>query len=106
MDNFNCGCGENHSHNEKCRGEEPEVVDTLVLTLDDDTEIECEILGVFDVEDKSYIALLPLDEEDSEVLLYEYIELNDQEIDLKLIEDDEEFDKVSKAFEDFFDEDE
>ncbi len=78
----------------------------MFLTLDDDTEMECGILGVFEVEGlegKEYIALLPL--EDETVLLYEYKEVGD-EIELNVIEDDDEFDKVSNAFYDMYEDEE
>lgn len=88
---FDCGCEHEHDHNCDC-GEEME---TMFLTLEDDTEIECGILGIFEVEGKEYIALLPL--EDETVLIYEYKELED-DIELGLIENDEEFEKVSNAF--------
>lgn len=49
---------------------------TITLTLDDDTEIECAILTVFPVEKQEYIALLPLDEngqnQSGEVYLYKF----------------------------------
>ena len=50
-----CGldCGSNSS---------TESHNTITLTLDDDTEIECAILTVFPVDAQEYIALLPLDE--------------------------------------------
>ena len=96
-----CGCGHDHEHEE-------DVIDleTMFLTLDDDTEMECGILGVFEVEGlegKEYIALLPL--EDETVLLYEYKEVGD-EIELNVIEDDDEFDKVSNAFYDMYEDEE
>ena len=72
--------------------------------LEDDTEIQCAVLGVFDVEGiegKEYIALLP--EDDETVLIYEYKELENDEIELLTIEDDAEFDKVSEAFDSIFD---
>ena len=78
----------------------------MFLTLDDDTEMECGILGVFEVEGlegKEYIALLPL--EDETVLLYEYKEVGD-EIELNVIEDDDEFDKVSNDFYDMYEDEE
>ena len=71
--------------------------------LDDDTEMECGILGVFAVDgiaDKEYIALLPL--EDETVLLYEYKE-NEDGIELLNIESDDDFEKVSNTFYDLFD---
>lgn len=82
----NCNCGHDHDHEE---------VDVIYLTLEDDTELECEIIGVFEVENKEYIALMPL--EDEEILLYEYHELEGDEFELKLIEE-EEFQLASEAF--------
>lgn len=96
MNEKQCGCGQEHD-------EELEL-ETMTLTLDDDTEVECGILGVFEVEgipQKEYIALLPLDGE--EVYLYEYRE-NEEEIELDVIEEDEEFEKVSNAFYDLYEE--
>ena len=79
-------------------------METMFLTLDDDTEVECGIIGVFDVDGKEYIALLPINDET--VLIYEYKEVGD-EVELGLIEDDEEFEKISNAFYDLYeDEDE
>ncbi len=102
--NCGCGCGHDHDHDMEELNEE---LDTITLTLDDDTELQCSILGVFDVEgieDKEYIALLP--ENDETVLIYQYKELEDEEIELLTIEDDDEFDKVSAAFDSLFDEEE
>lgn len=96
-----CGCGHDHEHEEDVMD-----LETMFLTLDDDTEMECGILGVFEVEGlegKEYIALLPL--EDETVLLYEYKEDGD-EIELNVIEDDDEFDKVSNAFYDMYEDEE
>ncbi len=95
MSEKQCGCGCEH-------GEEMEL-ETMHLTLDDDTEVECAILGVFEVEGKEYIALLPMEQE--EVYLYQYKE-EGEEISLEVIEDDEEFEKVSSAFYDLYEEDE
>ena len=92
-----CGCGHDHDHDEDVME-----LETMLLTLDDDTEMECGILGVFEVEGlegKEYIALLPL--EDETVLLYEYKEVGD-EIELGFIEEDDEFEKVSNAFYDLY----
>ena len=38
--------------------------DFITLEYDDGTELECEILGVFEAEDKEYIALIPQDDSD------------------------------------------
>ncbi len=95
-DNHNCGCGCDHDH-------EHEEMETMTLTLDDDTELECGIIGVFEVDGKEYIALLPLDDET--VLIYEYKE-NGDDVELGLIEDDDLFEKVSNTFYDLWEEEE
>ena len=99
MSDNHCGCGHDHDHDI-----EEQELETMTLTLEDDTEIQCAVLGVFDVEGiegKEYIALLP--EDDETVLIYEYKELENDGIELLTIEDDAEFDKVSEAFDSIFD---
>ena len=92
-----CDCGHDHHHHHE------EEVEVIHLTLDDDTELICYVVGVFDVEDLSYIALVP--EDDERVLLYRYEEIGD-EIELSNIEDDEEFNTVSEAYYELFENDE
>ncbi len=102
-----CGCGgdcsDDHEY-EDFEFEDMDGNDIIYLTLDDDTELECSVLGIFEVEDVEYIALLPMGEE--EVLLYRYVELEDDEFDLLPIEDEGEFETVSEAFEALFLDDE
>lgn len=88
-----CGCGHDHEHHHH---EIDEEVPVLKITLEDDTEMECYVLGIFEVRGKEYIALLPTEEE--EVLLYEYNETEDG-LELDTIEDDEIYELVVKAFE-------
>ena len=83
--------------------------DTVTLTLDDDTEVECEIVSIFPVGEKEYIALLPLDgdeAEDGEVFIYRYTESADGEPDLQNIEDDDEYEAVADAFDELLDSEE
>lgn len=108
-----CGCGvdcDDHNHHESEDHEFHDVdEDTLIhLVLDDDTELECVVMGIFDVEETEYIALLPTDEEAAEagVLLYKYVELDNEEFDLESIDEDEEFEKVSEVFYEIFQESE
>lgn len=82
--------------------------DQVTLTLDDGTELLCDVVAIFPLRDKEYIALLPADadeneEEDSEVFLYEFIQKEDGDIDLINIEDDDEFDEVADAFDEYLD---
>ena len=74
-----------------------EEADFITLEFEDGVEIECEIMGVFEVEGKEYIALIPDDDTD-DVYLYGFKELEDDEFELIDIEDDDEFDKVAAEF--------
>lgn len=99
-----CGCGCDDSDNEELDdldyGDEDDI---MYLTLDDDTELECNVLGIFEVEEKEYIALLPMGEE--EVIIYEYVELEDEDFELLAIEEEEEFNTVAAAFDALFSDD-
>ena len=70
----------------------------ITLEFEDGMEVEAEIMGIFEVEGKEYIALIPDDDSD-DVYLYGYKEVNDDEFELIDIEDDAEFDKVVAEFE-------
>jgi hypothetical protein len=70
----------------------------ITLEFDDGTAIECEIMGVFDCEDKEYIALIP-DNDSDDVYIYGYREVSEDEFELIDIEDDNEFEKVIDEFE-------
>lgn len=83
---------------------------TVDLELDDGTNVTCAVITILTVDKKDYIVLLPLNEdgenEDGEVWFYGYSENpNDpnEEPDLSYIEDDEEFEKVSDAFDEYLD---
>lgn len=87
-----------------------EVFDQVTLTLDDDSELVCDVIATFPAKvngkEQMYIALLPADATpESEIFLYRFIE-NGEDIDLQNIEDDEEFDIVSDAFDELLDEEE
>lgn len=96
-----------HDHNCDC-GCNEEV--TVTLTLDNDEEIECAVLTIYTVDEKEYIALLPLDEEgdneDGEVYIYRYVETADGEPTLENIEDDDEYEAAADAFDEWLDEQE
>ena len=77
--------------------------DTVTLMLDNDEQVECGIIGIFEADDRQYIALLPLDDESGEVYLYRYSENESGEPDLSNIESDEEYEIVSDAFDEFLD---
>ncbi len=81
---------------EKDMNHEEEMDEILTITLEDDTELDCHILLTYDLDDKNYIALLPVDSE--EVYLYSYEELEEGELELSNIEDQEEFSKAADEF--------
>ena len=91
-DDHGCGCGHNH-------GESPVI---YVTFEDEDKEVACDVLGIFEVDNQEYIALAAQDEEeDGEVLIYRYSEEN-EEIQLDEIETDEEYEKVATEFDSLF----
>jgi uncharacterized protein YrzB (UPF0473 family) len=83
-----------HIHDENCNHDHE--FQTITLTLDDGKELNCNVIGIFEVEDTEYVALLP--ENEDEVFLYQFKELDDGEIQLDNIESEEEYEKVSEIF--------
>lgn len=82
---------------------------TVTLTLDDGKELECVVLTIFPAGDKEYIALLPMEEDETdegEVYLYRYSEDEDGQPNLENIEDDDEYEIVADAFDELLDEQE
>lgn len=82
---------------------------TVTLNLDDG-EVTCAVAAIFEAAGKDYIALLPLDENgentDGEVWIYGYKEdENDPnaEPELFFIEDEEEYEMISDAFDEYLD---
>ena len=85
--------------------------DTMTLDLDDGGKLECIVLNVFPVNNREYIALLPMNdeghvEEDAQIFLYRFEELGDDEVNLETIEDDDVFELVSDYFDEMLDEQE
>lgn len=80
---------------------------TVDITLEDGTVVTCAIETIFSIGDKDYIALLPnLDEEDDVVWFYGYSENPDdpnEEPVLRYIEDDDEYDDVCDAYDEWLD---
>jgi len=83
---------------------------TVELTLEDGTNVVCAIITILEVDGQDYIVLLPLDEngenEDGEVWFYRYRENPDdpnEEPELDFIENDEEYEAVADAFDEYLD---
>lgn len=83
---------------------------TVELELEDGAKVVCAIITILTVQEKDYIVLLPLDENgentDGEVWFYHYSEDEndpDAEPELSYIEDDEEYEAVADAFDEYLD---
>ncbi len=83
---------------------------TVSMTLEDGTELECDVIAIFPVDGKQYIALLPdkvIDGyEENEVFLYRYEELEGEDINLTPIDSEDEYEAVADAFDELLDEEE
>ncbi len=81
----------------------------VTLELDDDVEVLCSIVTILTVKDNDYIVLQPLDENrdpDGDVWFYGYSEDPDDpnvEPELRNIMDDDEYEAVEEAFDEFLD---
>ncbi len=84
-----CDCGHDH--------EEGSVI---YITFDDeDKEVPCDVLGIFEVDDQEYIAVETQD--NNEVLIYHYSE-EGEEIKLDEIESDEEYERIAEIFDEMY----
>ncbi len=83
---------------------------TVELELDNGENVTCAVITILTVDKKDYIVLLPLDENgentDGEVWFYGYKEDESNpnaEPELIYIEDDNEYEAVSDAFDEYLD---
>lgn len=83
---------------------------TVTLDLEDGSNVTCAIVTILTVNNQDYIVLLPLEDDgenhDGMVWFYRYYENeNDSDEDpvLEYIEDDEEYEIVSDAFDEYLD---
>lgn len=83
---------------------------TVTLDLEDGSQVTCAVVTILTVQKQDYIALLPLDEKgkncDGEVWFYRYFENEkdpNEEPLLEYIAEDEEYEIVADAFDEFLD---
>lgn len=81
---------------------------TVDIELESGETVTCALIIVLTVKDKDYIVLLPLDEngqnDDGNVWFYEFIlKSPDAEPELGYISDDEEYEDVADAFDEYLD---
>lgn len=98
---MSCNCNGEHNHSHglhegcQCNDNHHGNMDMIYLTLEDGSELKCEVVVVYEVEDKEYMVLLP--EGGNNVFLYEYEE-SEEGPKLSIIEDDNEFNKVAEVY--------
>ena len=78
-----------------------EEYNTIHLVLDDDSETDCQVVGIFTVDDIEYIVLITIDTE--EVLFYRY-STDEDGINLEPPQDEEEFKRVAEKLTEIFEE--
>ena len=83
---------------------------TVDIELETGETVNCAIITILEVDGRDYIVLLPLDEngenEDGEVWFYRYSENPDdpnEEPELEYIEDDDEYENVAEAIDEYLD---
>lgn len=80
-----------------------EEFDQVTLTLEDGSEMTCDVIAIFPCGERDYIALLPENDPDGDFLLYRFIDNGDGNYDLDDIGDDDEFEAASEAFDELMD---
>ncbi len=80
--------------------------DQVTLTLEDGSELTCDVIAIYPCGERDYIALLPENDPDGDYLLYRFIDNGESDYDLDDIEDDEEFEAASEAFDELMDNEE
>jgi hypothetical protein len=89
-DHGECGCGCGHEHETQY----------LTLLLEDGSELKCQVLGLFENNGNTYISLLHPTEET--VFLFRCYTRENNTIDIEEIEDNLEYEEVSKLFLSFY----
>lgn len=80
--------------------------DYFTLTDEDGNEIEFELIGRCERNDKQYFAMIPVTDEEPEGDIYEYVILKLDTVDgeemLVTVDDDDELDDIADYFDDLF----
>ena len=70
----------------------------IPIELEDGKVVHCEVLSIFPVDGKQYIALIDKDNEDSEIWLYRFVPVGAEDFNIEDIESDKEFEKAEDYF--------
>ena len=95
--------GENCSGNcdtcgSTCSSYDPEK-QTMTITTDDDQEVECQVIGIFQAKEQKYIVLLPKNSSDGEGWLFRFYQEKGDNPRLENIEDSHEYEFAGAVFE-------
>jgi hypothetical protein len=66
-------------------------------------EIECEVITVFELNSRNYMVLLPTVEDTDEIYIYNYEQVDEEEIELNDITDEEEWENAVDYFDSLMD---
>ncbi len=77
-------------------------VETILLNDEEGNEIEFDVLTKLDIEDKEYLIVAPTGEEDIDAIALRIDKDEDGNEVLSTVEDDEEFEMISEAYEAIF----
>ena len=77
------------------------------ILWEDGTIVKCEIYDVVDFENKTYALLIPFgeDDDDTEVIVMEYVEDDEENAHFQTIDDEAEFNRVCEYVQNMDDED-
>jgi uncharacterized protein YrzB (UPF0473 family) len=89
-----CGCGHDHDHDEE----------VFVVTDQDGNEHEMVMVYTFEVKEQAYAVLLDRNEPESDGVIFR-IEEENEEAFLASIEDEEEWNRVVKVYEELMEQD-
>ena len=82
----------------------------ITLVNEDGSTIQCAVILIYSLNDYDYIALLPLEEQEADLLLYRYVDKGDGVVEFGGIETKEEFEEASNELtyllEDLYDDEE
>lgn len=78
----------------------------VVLTDESGNEVQFEVITVLEIEDNEYYVLYPVESEEDDAIVLKLNVTDDGEEMLVAIEDDEEFEKVAGAYEEWLEDDE
>lgn len=79
-------------------------LENITLTDEEGNDVEFEVITKLDIEDVEYFIVAPIDNDDEDAIALKVIKGENDEEFFATVEDDEEFNMVSEAFEALYDE--